>query len=72
MKKHEKTVKQFNEAIKKHGNEVTYFPVLGRKDGAKKTFVRGDAFLDGSGFPVVFVEGVRGYVAVENIEITVG
>lgn len=69
MKKPEAVVQQFNDAIKKHGNEITYFPILGRQTGTKKTRVKGDAFLASCGLPVVFIEGVSGYVAVRNIEI---
>lgn len=69
MKKSERDVQQFNDAIKKHGTEITYFPLLGRTVGAKKTRVKGDAFLASCGLPVVFIEGVSGYVAVRNIQV---
>lgn len=69
MKNPETIVRQFNDAIKKHGTEVTYFPILGRKDGARKVRVKGEAFLSSSDLPVVFVDGVSGYVAVRNIQV---
>ena len=48
------------------GSQVTYWPVLHR-DG-KRTTTRSEAFLSKSGTPVVFVEGVSGYVHIEHVQ----
>ena len=49
------------------GTHVVYWPTLHR--GGKRTKTRGEAFLSNSGAPVVFVDGVSGYVHVGHIEI---
>lgn len=49
------------------GTEVTYWPV--RHRNGKRTKTRSKAFVSNSGSPVVFVEGVAGYVSIEHIDI---
>jgi hypothetical protein len=49
------------------GTEVVYWPTLHR--AGKRTKTRSAAFLSNSGTPVIFVEGVSGYVHVEHVEI---
>jgi len=58
----QESVDRFNEDFKP-GDELEYWSVLpfGPPVVAK---VRSEAFLDSSGHPVVFLEGVSGYVSV--------
>ena len=57
------------DAINRHpvGTEVTYWPILHR--GGKRTRIRNAAYVDAAGQPVIFVEGVRGCVHTDHIEI---
>ena len=49
------------------GTNVTYWPTL-HKNG-KRTRTRSAAFLSKSGAPVIFVDGIPGYVHIEHVEI---
>lgn len=49
------------------GTEVVYWPTLHR--AGKRTRTRSKAFISSSGTPVVFVDGVSGYVHVGHVEI---
>jgi hypothetical protein len=49
------------------GTDVVYWPTLHR--AGKRVKTRSEAFLSNSGTPVIFVEGVSGYVHVEHVEI---
>lgn len=67
-----KKTELFNEATKTLGAQVTYWPLVGNngvivsKNG-KRVLVRGEAFVSNSGSPVVFLEGVRGYVSIDHV-----
>lgn len=53
------------------GTKVVYWPTLllsSHKNG-KRTLTRSKAFLSKSGSPVVFLEGISGYVHVGCVEI---
>lgn len=49
------------------GTDVVYWPTMHR--AGKRTKTRSAAFLSKSGTPVIFVEGVSGYVHIEHVEI---
>ena len=49
------------------GTRVVYWPTLHR--AGKRTMTRSKAFLSNSGAPVVFVDGIPGYVHIEHVEI---
>ena len=49
------------------GTNVTYWPSLHRE--GKRTKIRSKAFISESGTPVVFVDGVNGYVSTDHVEI---
>jgi len=63
------TAQQKVDAINEYpiGTEVVYWPIL-HKHG-KRTKIRGKAHVSYSGQPVIFVEGVNGYVHTDHVEI---
>ena len=63
------TPQQQIEAINRNpiGTNVIYWPTLHRS--GKRTKIRSEAFISNSGAPVIFVEGISGYVHVGHIEI---
>jgi len=49
------------------GTAVTYWPIF-HKNG-KCTYIKSAAFLNKSGTPVIFLDGIAGYVHTDHVEI---
>ena len=65
------TPKQQVEAMNRNkiGTNVVYWPTLPLHRSGKRTKIRSAAFLSKSNSPVIFLEGIAGYVHVEHVEI---
>jgi hypothetical protein len=61
----EEKVKAINK--KPVGTAVIYWPVF-HKNG-KRTHIKSAAFLSKSGSPVIFLDGIVGYVHTDHVEI---
>jgi len=53
----------------KKGEQVYYHPIIGEEHTGEIFECRTDSFESSSGYPVVFLKGKRGYVAVEAISL---
>ena len=54
------------------GARCAYFPIMGNNgivifQNGKRTETASESFLSNSGYPVVFLKGIRGYVSVEHV-----
>jgi|GEM_PF-6258353 hypothetical protein len=49
------------------GEECAYFPILGIHEDGKRTLLKSEAFMASSGDPVVFVQGISGYVSCKHL-----
>jgi len=65
MSKAERIVEAWNETHTV-GTEVTYYPVKGRKAGAKRSRTRTEAQVMGGHTPVVWIEDHAGCVALDH------
>ena len=56
------------------GTRAVYWPTVGvngiiMHKGGKRTHTRSEAFLSKSGYPVVFLEGIAGYVHIDHVDL---